>query len=112
MTPPDPQQVTEIAGRREAGGTFACPICGQETPHGHSQVVIDAYQRKRTWPQPAEFSSRLHAQFQAKTWREYAGSELRQRLWGVDRDYCLSRARNALQWLARNRNFIQGNHHD
>ena len=25
-------------------GTFACPICGVDTPHGHSQKEIDAYQ--------------------------------------------------------------------
>lgn len=29
-------------------GGFACPICGQETPHHHSAVVVDAHQNKRS----------------------------------------------------------------
>ena len=41
---------TDVAEERaqELGGTFACPICGQEKPHHHSRVVVDAYQNKRS----------------------------------------------------------------
>lgn len=38
--------VAEIAGR-EARGTFACPICGDDKPHHHTAKVVDAYQNKR-----------------------------------------------------------------
>ncbi len=27
-------------------GTFACPICGQDTPHHHTPAVVDAYHNK------------------------------------------------------------------
>lgn len=36
VTPPDDD-------RAAARGTFACPICGQETPHGHEPHVVAAY---------------------------------------------------------------------
>lgn len=29
-------------------GTFACPICGQDTPHHHTPAVVDAYHNKRS----------------------------------------------------------------
>lgn len=29
-----------------ASGTFACPICGEDTPHHHTPPVVDAYQTK------------------------------------------------------------------
>ena len=32
----------------EARGTFACPICKAETPHGHSAEQINAYSKTRT----------------------------------------------------------------
>lgn len=34
------------AGEREAQGTFACPICGDDKPHHHTAPVVDAYQTK------------------------------------------------------------------
>ncbi|MBB4611722.1 hypothetical protein [Sphingomonas yabuuchiae] len=39
-----PDAVREAEGR----GGFACPICGQETPHHHTSKVVDAYQNKRS----------------------------------------------------------------
>lgn len=29
-------------------GTFACPICGEGSPHHHTAPVVDAYQNKRS----------------------------------------------------------------
>ena len=38
---------TDMAGAGEgAQGTFACPICGQDTPHHHTPAVVDAYHNK------------------------------------------------------------------
>jgi hypothetical protein len=33
---------------RESAGTFACPICGLETPHHHTPAAVDAYHNKRS----------------------------------------------------------------
>lgn len=30
----------------DQSGSFACPICGQDTPHHHTPAVVDAYQNK------------------------------------------------------------------
>lgn len=37
------QTKAEINTTCDACGTFACPICGQATPHGHSDAVITAW---------------------------------------------------------------------
>lgn len=52
-----------------------------------------------------EFRSRLHAQFQAMIWREYATTkrDWAQHVGGWSREYCLARAQAALAWLRRNR---------
>jgi hypothetical protein len=43
-----------------AQGTFACPICGKETPHGHDPMVVRAYEETRRKPQshPADDTAR------------------------------------------------------
>ncbi len=41
------QAVSSEAASPYRGG-FACPICGQETPHHHTAKVVDAYQNKRS----------------------------------------------------------------
>lgn len=40
------QSPTERAD--ETRGTFACPICGKDSPHHHTAPVVDAYQNKRS----------------------------------------------------------------
>ncbi len=45
---PDPQAVPALTGFDPSRGTFACPICGEDKPHHHTPVVVDAYQNKRS----------------------------------------------------------------
>jgi uncharacterized Zn finger protein (UPF0148 family) len=35
-------------------GTFACPICGKEEPHGHSEMVVNAYRKAQIKAAQAE----------------------------------------------------------
>lgn len=37
-----------VSVTQEPRGTFACPICGKDTPHHHTAPVVDAYQNKRS----------------------------------------------------------------
>jgi uncharacterized Zn finger protein (UPF0148 family) len=52
----------------ELKGTFACPICGQDTPHHHTKEEIEA-------AQPTVSGVVAHCRLRAKHMRQYGVSE-------------------------------------
>ena len=36
-----------MTDEKQSAGTFLCPICGKEGPHGHSNMVINAWRKSQ-----------------------------------------------------------------